>query len=163
MKLTFLVPPVLDHNKPAERTAGCTRIVYAAPNIYELTVVAVLEQEGYTPIYRDFVYYKTSRKKFEKFLKEDDSDIYYIWTVNLSIENDLIALSLIRKYRPNAFVVFMGPGPTYFTDRFFTDEKVVIVRGEPEVIVKEWTNALRDGTDWKLTEGISYTTNSICY
>ena len=82
MKLTFLVPPVLDHNKPAERTAGCTRIVYAAPNIYELTVVAVLEQEGYTPIYRDFVYYKTSRKKFEKFLKEDDSDIYYIWTVN---------------------------------------------------------------------------------
>ena len=48
MKLTFLVPPVLDHNKPAERTAGCTRIVYAAPNIYELTVVAVLEQEGYT-------------------------------------------------------------------------------------------------------------------
>ena len=130
MKLTFLVPPVLDHNKPAERTAGCTRIVYAAPNIYELTVVAVLEQEGYTPIYRDFVYYKTSRKKFEKFLKEDDSDIYYIWTVNLSIENDLIALSLIRKYRPNAFVVFMGPGPTYFTDRFFTDEKVVIVRGE---------------------------------
>ena len=159
MKLTFLVPPVLDHNKPAERTAGCTRIVYAAPNIYELTVVAVLEQEGYTPIYRDFVYYKTSRKKFEKFLKEDDSDIYYIWTVNLSIENDLIALSLIRKYRPNAFVVFMGPGPTYFTDRFFTDEKVVIVRGEPEVIVKEWTNALRDGTDWKLTEGISYLKN----
>ena len=53
----------------------------------------------------------------------------------------------------------MGPGPTYFTDRFFTDEKVVIVRGEPEVIVKEWTNALRDGTDWKLTEGISYLKN----
>ena len=159
MKLTFLVPPVLDHNKPAERTAGYTRIVYAAPNIYELTVVAILEQEGYTPIYRDFVYYKTSRKKFEKFLKEDDSDIYYIWTVNLSIENDLIALSLIRKYRPNAFVVFMGPGPTYFPDRFFTNEKVVIVRGEPEVIVKEWTNALLDGTDWKLTEGISYLKN----
>ena len=90
MKLTFLVPPVLDHNKPAERTAGCTRIVYAAPNIYELTVVAVLEQEGYTPIYRDFVYYKTSRKKFEKFLKEDDSDIYYIWTVNRERFNRII-------------------------------------------------------------------------
>lgn len=51
MKLTFLVPPVLDHNKPAERTAGCTRIVYAAPNIYELTVVSVLEEEGYRSPY----------------------------------------------------------------------------------------------------------------
>ena len=70
MKLTFLVPPVLDHNKPAERTAGCTRIVYAAPNIYELTVVAVLEQEGYTPIYRDFVYYKPHEKNSKSSLKK---------------------------------------------------------------------------------------------
>ena len=99
MKLTFLVPPVLDHNKPAERTAGCTRIVYAAPNIYELTVVAVLEQEGYTPIYRDFVYYKTSRKKFEKFLKEDDSDISGsgIMRSNRSLLTDL--QSRYNKYR----------------------------------------------------------------
>ena len=47
MKLTFLIPPVLDGKNPAERTAGCTRVVYLAPNIYELTVVALLEKEGF--------------------------------------------------------------------------------------------------------------------
>ena len=42
MKITFLVPPVLDGNRPAERSAGCTRVVYLAPNIYELTVIGVV-------------------------------------------------------------------------------------------------------------------------
>ena len=46
MKLTFLVPPTFDNKQPAERTAGCTRVVYLAPNIYELTVVAFLEANG---------------------------------------------------------------------------------------------------------------------
>ena len=51
MKLTFLIPPVLDNKNPAERTAGCTRVVYLAPNIYELTVVALLEKEGFDDIH----------------------------------------------------------------------------------------------------------------
>ena len=45
MKITFLVPPVLDGQRPAERSAGCTRVVYFAPNIYELTVIGVVENE----------------------------------------------------------------------------------------------------------------------
>ena len=116
MKLTFLIPPVLDNKNPAERTAGCTRVVYLAPNIYELTVVALLEKEGFDDIhYRDFVYKRESREVFSDFLKNDTSDIYYIWAVNLSIENDLLALELIRKNNPKAYIIFMGPGPTYFT------------------------------------------------
>ena len=76
MKLTFLIPPVLDGKNPAERTAGCTRVVYLAPNIYELTVVALLEKEGFKEIaYRDFVYKRESREAFNDFLKGDNSDI----------------------------------------------------------------------------------------
>lgn len=156
MKLTFLVPPVLDHEKPAERTAGCTRVVYAAPNIYELTVVALFEQEGYEVAYEDFVYRKSAEKDFRDFLKHDTSDIYYIWAVNLSIENDLQAISLIRHYRPDVYVVMMGPGPTFFTKKCLADEKIIVIRGEPELTVKEWTNLYATGQSWKACEGISY-------
>lgn len=55
MIITFIVPPSLDGENPAERTAGCTRLVYPMPNIYELIVAALLEQGGYTVRYEDFV------------------------------------------------------------------------------------------------------------
>ncbi len=157
MKLTFLIPPVLDGEKPAERTAGCTRVVVAAPNIYELTVVALLEKEGYKDIfYKDFVYNGGTVAEFTEFLREDDSDVYYIWTVNLSINNDLMALELIRKYHPTSFVLFIGPGPTFFVDKCLKSSYEIVVRGEPEMIVCDWTNALRDGKDWESIAGISF-------
>lgn len=157
MKLTFLIPPVLDKKNPAERTAGCTRVVYLAPNIYELTVVALLEKEGFNDInYRDFVYKRESREAFSDFLKKDNSDIYYIWAVNLSIENDLLALDLIRQYNPKAYVVFMGPGPTYFISKCLVGEKDIVVRGEPEQTVLELTKAITENADWTSIAGISY-------
>ncbi|MBQ1798097.1 MAG: radical SAM protein, partial [Muribaculaceae bacterium] len=157
MKITFLVPPVLDGSKqPAERTAGCTRVVYLAPNIYELTVVAVLEEEGHHDIaYRDFVYDRESREAFTKFLAEDTSDIYFIWTVNLSIENDLIATSLIHEHRPAAKVVLLGPGPTHFTQKCLTSDHDIVVRGEPEVTVRELVRAIEQGDDWQSVTGTS--------
>ena len=89
MKITFLVPPVLDGNRPAERSAGCTRVVYLAPNIYELTVIGVVENEKLGEVdYQDFVFYNKNEQDYRQFLSNDNSDIYCIWTVNLSIESD---------------------------------------------------------------------------
>lgn len=158
MKLTFLIPPALDGKQPAERTAGCTRVVYVAPNIYELTVMALLEESGYKNDlhYRDFIYANEGKESFEKFLSEDKSDVYYIWAVNLSLENDALAIELIRKYNPKAKVVFIGPGPTYFTSKCIKGENDYVVRGEPDLTVLELTNALRDGSDLAEIKGISY-------
>lgn len=157
MKVTFLTPPAIDGNPPAERTSGCTRVVYATPNIYELTVVASLEKAGYKDIqYKDFVYTNSDKEALVHFLKEDNSSVYYIWGVNLSIQNDLLALALIRKYSPDAYVIFMGPGPSFFTDKCLKGEREIVVRGEPDLIVCELTDAIKDGADWRQTDGISY-------
>ncbi len=157
MKLTFLIPPILDGKKPAERTAGCTRVVYLAPNIYELTVVALLENNGFEHItYRDFVYDKGTPEDFVSYLQNDDTDIYYIWSVNLSQENDVMAQQMIRNARPDAYVVFMGPGATYFINRYLHSERDVVVRGEPEMTVLELTKCIAAGGDWRNVVGISY-------
>ena len=146
MKLTFIIPPQFDGRQPAERTAGCTRVTYLAPNIYELTVAAELERlNGVEVAYRDFVYKKTTKAEFDSFLKEDIADAYIMWTVNLSVENDLTAIESIRKQRGSKIpVILLGPGAAYYYKKCLTDEQIYIVRGEPEETAKELVKALRD-------------------
>ena len=136
MIITFIVPPSLDGELPAERTAGCTRLVYPMPNIYELIVAAVLEKE-YDVRYRDFVLEGEEEKHLKQFLADDKSDCYMLWSVNLSLETDIRTIRHIRKNHPDAWIITMGPGVTYYTKTLLIDERVVVVRGEPELTVKE--------------------------
>lgn len=157
MKLSFIVPPCFDHKQAPERSAGCTRVVYPAPNIYELQVAAYLEQDSRdTVAYHDFAYHGTGRRQFEAFFDGDDSDAYLIWTVNLSIDTDLEAISIIRRHRGNVPVILMGPGPTHFIDRCLPDSNVYIVRGEPEYTAKELVDALRQGNTPEGIQGVSW-------
>ena len=157
MKITFIIPPVLNGGQPAERSSGCTRVVYATPNIYELTVAALLEREGYKDIhYEDFVYNQRSPEEFRIFLQQDRSAVYCMWTVNLSIENDIMVADLIHQIMPEAYVLMMGPGPTYYTEKCLAHERTIVVRGEPDMAVCELVNALRDSADWHAVDGISY-------
>lgn len=154
MKITFLIPPVFrDDVKPAERSAGCTRIVYPFPNIYELTVAALFEREGYDVRLRDFVYHEETPAALESFLHQDDSDVYCIWGVNLSIPDDAATIRLIEKHRPEARVLIMGPSGTYFPAKLLLNDRVTIVRGEPEETAAEWLRRLSHGECLKDVEG----------
>ena len=156
MKLTFITPPSLDRKKPAERTAGCTRVVYDMPNIYELTVAAVLEKEKHSIQYRNFVLDNSSPKECFSFIEQDDSDCYVFWSVNLSIATDIEVQKYIHKCHPEAFCLFLGPGGTFFTSYFLTNEKTIVIRGEPEYTIKELVGLLSEKKDWRDIEGISY-------
>ncbi len=156
MKITFLTPPSLDEHKPAERTAGCTRLVYDMPNIYELTVVALLEKEGYDIQYKNFVLDKASAADCFTFLKDDTSDCYFFWSVNLSIPTDIQVRDYIHTVHPDAFCIFLGPGGTYFTSTFLKDANDIVVRGEPEDTVKELVALLSSKSEWREIQGISY-------
>ncbi len=157
MKITFLVPPVLDGNRPAERSAGCTRVVYLAPNIYELTVIGVVENEKLGEVaYQDFVFYKKNEEDYRQFLKGDNSDIYCIWTVNLSIESDIKAIEILQHYRPDARIILMGPGPSYFIDKCLVNDRIIIVRGEPEATIVELLHAIDEDKPFYNILGISW-------
>ena len=136
MKITFIVPPSLDGELPAERTAGCTRLVYPMPNIYELIVAAMLEKE-HEVRYRDFVMEEEGEKQLRRFLAGDASDCYMLWSVNLSLATDLKTIRAVREYHPDVRVIVMGPGVTFYTEKLLVDERVTVVRGEPELTVRE--------------------------
>ncbi len=157
MRLTFLVPPCYDHRQPAERSAGCTRVVYPMPNIYELTVAACLRDgAGHDVRYEDFVFKGKKIAHFKKFLATDQSDAYLIWTVNLSIESDLQAIADIRVSHPETPVILMGPGATFFTSKCLVDDNTYIVRGEPDETVVELVDALEHHKPLTNISGISY-------
>ncbi len=156
MKITFLTPPALDGHKPAERTAGCTRVVYDMPNIYELTVAAVLEKEGYSIYYKNFVLENASAEECFDFLEKDNSDCYVFWSVNLSIPTDCKVQNHIKKVNPDAFCIFLGPGATYFSSYFLSGGNSVVVRGEPEETIKELASIIKSKNDWTNIRGISF-------
>lgn len=161
MKVTFIVPPSFDGKQPAERSAGCTRVVYPIPNIYELTVAAVIKDLHFTQVsYKDFVNHKSNINSFTNFLKKDDSNIYIFWTVNLSIPTDIKAFNFIRNinHLKHTKIIVMGPGATYFSHKLLIDKNIIVVRGEPEITVKQLIETLYLNKEINLEKikGISY-------
>lgn len=146
MKITFLVPPCYDSNQPAERSAGCTRVVYPMINIYELGLAALLREKGAGVGYKDFIFNNHSIKDFKDFLSADESDLYFIWTVNLSIVSDMQAIDDIRIYHPHTPIILCGPGPTYFPKKCLKDNRIFILRGEPEETAVELTELFKSST-----------------
>lgn len=156
MKITFLTPPPLDTHSPAERTAGCTRLVYPMPNIYELIVAGLLERENHQVYYKDCVQEGVSEQGLEEYLRQDQSECYVIWSVNLSLETDIRTIAKIRATRGDTWVVLLGPGTTYYTRKGLTDERVIVVRGEPELTTVELFALLDAHKPWRHIKGISY-------
>ena len=159
MKVTFVIPPVIHRGEhPAERTSGCTRVVYPTPNMYELTVAALIREQGYATVaYKDFVYPEQTAEEFKTWIEQDDSELYAIWTVNLSLKNDVAVARLIHQIHPESYVVFMGPGPTFYIEQCLPEgEKNFVVRGEPDITMACLVKALAQNESWSGIEGLSY-------
>ncbi|MCM1451230.1 MAG: B12-binding domain-containing radical SAM protein [Clostridium sp.] len=158
MKYTFIIPPVSDESKrPAERSAGCTRVVYPIPNIYELIVAAVLHRCGRDVALEDFTTpTQRSYDNFIEWLKNDDSDIYCIWGVNLSIIDDVKAIECILDTKHSSKILLMGPAPTFFSKSYPVDPRIYIARGEPEKTVEEWDSAITTGDAFDKIDGLTW-------
>lgn len=156
LKIVFLIPPSIDGKKPAERTAGCTRVVYKMPNIYELTVAALLEEYHFSVDYQsDF----QSIDSLNTWLRQTKYDIYILWSVNLSLDTDIQVENKIYELHPQSKVIYLGPGPTYFIDKCLQHSNTIVVRGEPEYSLLECLQKLDQGLSIENTQGISYLKN----
>ncbi|MDH8701301.1 anaerobic magnesium-protoporphyrin IX monomethyl ester cyclase [Dysgonomonadaceae bacterium PH5-43] len=157
MKITFLIPPVAKANeRPAERTAGCTTMVYPMINIYELTVAAILEQDKHKVAYRDSITKNETLRDFESFIQKDDSDVYVFWSVNLSMSNDIYISKVINNYRPKTKIIYLGPGATFYTKEFLQLPNQIVVRGEPDITIRELCLLISQGEGYSNVKGISY-------
>ena len=159
MKITFLVPPPIDGNIP-ERVAGCAYLLYYVPNIFLLNAAAVLEKEGFEVKYIETTIKKWDRGYFLAFLREDLSDVYCFYSVNLSQNTDFQALKNIREIRKNVPIVFFGPASSDRPAEFVVDENTYVVRGEPEYTMLELVRALEAKSNIKGIKSVSFRSNA---
>lgn len=163
MRISFLTPPSFFHRQPAERSAGCTRVVVPVPNIYELTLAATVRRDiCATVTIDDFTCGSKNIARFRHFAQNHDHDIIFIWGVNLSYDDDLRALSILRQYRHDLPVVFAGPGPTWTPARYLIDPYVFVLRGEPEHTACDLLTGLSVGTSPAAIPGLSWCDDRGC-
>lgn len=155
-KILFLVPPVVEGLHPAERSSGCTRVVYPTPNIYELQVAACVRDAGYNVAYWDCVNHPISEEQLLERIKKEAVDIVLIWTVNLSVANDLHICRHIHSQFPAMWVLLLGPGAGWFYKDCLQDEHTLVVHGEPEMTVMEVLSVVVANRSLKDILGISY-------
>ncbi len=156
MKITYIAPPPEAGKRAAERVAGCAHVIYNVPNIYVLWVAAVLEKDGHQVRHVDAALENWSPERFREFIKADDSDAYYFYSVNLAKELDIATTRMIHEVRGGVPVIFTGPSPSDKVDDFVVDAHTFVVRGEAEVTTRELVRALRDKTPLAGVDGMSW-------
>lgn len=154
MQIIFLnPPPLLKDERPVERVFGCTYSLYPIPNVFVLIQAAIARDLGFRVKHLDAAALNWHKNDLISFLKKDKSSFIFIHSVNLSIKTDLKALKIIRAIRKKVAVVFTGPAPTQFPEKFLLDETTFVVRGEPEKIIE---NILKNYSHFKKIRGLSY-------
>jgi len=161
MKASFVIPPVLEGKREVERVFGCTYGLYPIPNIFFLYAASVFIDSGIKVSYSDYPNLKIKKEAFFDSIDSDESDIYLFYTVNLAKNTDLLALKYIKNKHPQAWVIFMGPAPTFTPDEFLKFTRTIVINGEIEETAYELTKAFINNIETSLPQikGISYNLN----
>ncbi|MDD4939655.1 MAG: radical SAM protein [Candidatus Omnitrophica bacterium] len=163
MKVTFLIPPVLDGTKNVDRCFGCNYSIYFLPLLPVLYAATVLKRTGDEVSILDFPGQKKTEEELRDFIRKDNSDIYAFYTVFLCQNTDLLARKMIRETRPGVKFIFCGPQPTFAPEVFLDKEDSFCARGEPEFIIKELITALKTGSGVDKIRGISHYSSGITH
>ncbi|HNX81297.1 MAG TPA: radical SAM protein [Candidatus Omnitrophota bacterium] len=156
MKITILIPPVLDKTAAVDRCFGCNYSIYFLPLLPALYIGTILKSLVESVEIIDFPAQKKNEKDFREFLKKDNSGVYIFYTVFLSQQTDLMARSIIRMLCPNARFIFTGPQASFAPESFLDQSDTFAVRGEPEFIVKDLVNSIKAGMQPIEIKGVSF-------
>jgi len=157
MKISY-IEPIGQNKKKFERIFGCSYTNYPFPNIYMLIILALLEKK-YQVSYLQNPLFFADNESAKNFLSSDKSDVYLIFSVNLSMETDIAFAKQILEADKTKTVIFLGPAPTFFTDKFLVDKNIYVVRGEPDFTVPELIDAITGKKPLNAIAGISYLEN----
>lgn len=156
MKVHFIAPPPLNGKPIVDRIYGCNFGLHPLPNIFVLHSATLLQENGYEVEVTDCpIDGMLNPKQFYKFIDEDKSDLYVIYSVFLTGTTDKIAAEYIQSNKDVPYI-FAGPDPTYDPTGYLTNEESYVIRGEPELTLLKLVQAIEDDKNCDAVRGISY-------
>ena len=122
------------------------------------TIAAVLENEGFKVKLDDCIVNEIDADKLQKKLEIFKPDLVVINTATPSIVTDLKVASLAKKANPNCVTVAFGIHVTALPEESLKMEKNLdaVVRGEPEMTIKEVALKMREGEGLTKVRGITF-------
>ena len=145
----FLFPPSTT-GRNADRIFGCNYGFFLQHNVFLLSAATVLKKASFqvevTSCPKDNI-------SLEEALKTS-ADIYVFYSVFLSRKTDLETARIIRRKEGNRSIIFLGPDPTYYPEKYLLFDKFFVVRGEPELTLLELVQNI-DG-DVSSVKGVSW-------
>ena len=156
MKVTFLIPPVLDGTQDVDRCFGCNYSIYFLPLLPALYSATLLKGEVEAVSILDFPALKKTKNDFKNFIQNDNSDVYIFYTVFLCQNTDLSARNMIREVRADARFIFSGPQATFAPEVFLDKSDTFAARGEPDFIIREIIRCLKSNSGLNNIMGLSY-------
>ena len=155
MNILLLTPPPLDGKLPAERIFGCNYGIYTQPNILSLYAATMLQQAGHQVTCLDFPLSGKKIRDFRQFCSRQNFEVIIFYTVFLSKDTDLAARELLRRHNPDTRFVFSGTEPSA-NPAAFTDDRSVVIRGEPETVIAALMTRLANGSEFADLSNVSW-------
>ncbi len=158
MNVIFLIPPALERKRIPERVFGCSYGLYPIPNIFILTLAAILREDGNRVEVIDAPIMRLSPRRFYEYLRKREDSCFVFYSVNLSAELDISTCRRLRDNHPHPPIIFCGPAPTYNPPEFLIDRNTFVIRGEPDYTIRDLIRYLRGERNLSLKDikGISY-------
>lgn len=83
------------------------------------------------------------------------ADVYVFYSVFLSRETDIGTAKAISRKKEKP-VIFLGPDPTYYPEKYLKTENFLVVRGEPELTLLELIRKLKENQSLSTVRGLSW-------
>ncbi|MFC1711533.1 B12-binding domain-containing radical SAM protein [Patescibacteria group bacterium] len=164
MKVYLVNPPasngikIVREGRCMQRSGAWTAVW---PPISLAIIAAVLEKEKITVKLDDCIVNEIDFPKLLSKLKLFKPDLVIINTATPSIDTDIKVANLAKKANSKCLTVAFGIHVSALPNETLKSEKSLdcVVRGEPELTIKQMAIALKNGKSYKKIRGLSYKDN----
>jgi radical SAM superfamily enzyme YgiQ (UPF0313 family) len=161
MKAYFINPPaangvrIVREGRCMQRQGAWTAVW--APISLAL-LASLLKREGWETSLSDCIVQDIDFETLEKAVRDFQPDLVVINAVTPSLESDLLSCRTVKKAAPRAVTAAIGIHPTILPEECLALEPALdyVIRGEPELTVKELAAAIQNGTGPAGIAGLSY-------
>lgn len=128
------------------------------PPLTLLSVATLLKQDGHKLRIVDLIVERLSKKDIAKELVSSDAVI--VLTSTMTFLEDAAILCEFKKIKPTLLTVIFGAHPTFMPKYSLSHPAIdIIVKREPEYIIRDLFRNLQNKISWQVIKGIGYKDN----